>query len=120
MVKVFCVLTLCVGVGALLAVAGYQSTKWLVSEGVEQFVGAERAAAADALIDAQYQCRDHPFAPLVIPKIRVVKVQYAPERCATRSPAPSRNYLVVLTGYTFFLIPVMRITVCGNLVDCWG
>jgi hypothetical protein len=114
------ILTLVAGLGALLVVVGYQSTRVLVSDGLERFMGAERVAAEEALIDAQYQCRDHPIMRGLIPKIRVVEVQFAPERCATRLPLPSRNYLVVLKGYTFFLMPVMTISVCGNLIDCRG
>lgn len=50
----------------------------------------------------------------LIPKIRVVEVQFAPERCVTRLPVPSRSYLVILKGYTFFLIPVVTTSLCAN------
>jgi hypothetical protein len=108
------ILTLLAGLGVILVVVGYQSTKVLVSEGVEQFAGAERAAAEDALIDAQLHYHDHPIMRGLIPKIRVVEVQFAPERYATRLPVPSRNYLVVLKGYTFFLVPVVTTSLYAN------
>jgi hypothetical protein len=119
-IKLFCVLTLLVGLGALLAMAGYQSTKLLVGEGIERYTGAERSAAEEALIDARLQCRDHPIGPLIIPKLRVIEVQFAPECCATRSSLATRNYLVVLKAYTFFVIPVATILVCGGAVVCGG
>jgi hypothetical protein len=119
-IRLFGILTLLVGLGAVLAVLGYQSTKLLVSEGVERFTGAKRAAAEEALVDAQLQCRDHPIGPLMIPKIRVVEVQFAPECCATALALSTRNYLVVLKAYTFFVIPVTTIVVCGGAVVCGG
>jgi hypothetical protein len=70
-IKLLGLLTLLAGLGVVLVVVGYQSTKLLMSKGVEQFAGAERAAAEDALIDAHHQCRDHPSMRGLIPKICV-------------------------------------------------
>ena len=108
-----------IGLGVLLA-AGFASTRSLVGDGLERFVGEERAAAQDALISAHFGCLDNPIGRAVIPKIQVVEVQFAPGHCSTMLSLPTWKYLVVLRAYTLFLVPVATISVCDGEVDCRG
>lgn len=119
--RLFRLLTVLAGFGSLLAVVGFASTRLLVSDGVERFTGEERAVAQEALLDAHFGCLDNPIARVVIPKIRVIEVQFVPGRCPTVSSFtdPYRDYRVVLRAYTVFGIPTGTISVCGE-VDCRG
>lgn len=94
---------------------GFASTQLLVSEGVERFTGVERTAAEEALFEAKIGCLDNPIVRGLIPKLRVVEVKFAPERCATALSTPAQSYRVVLQAYTFFGIPVNTISFCGGI-----
>jgi len=100
------------GTACLLCAAvlgGYASTELLVDSGVEPFTGYERAAAEEALEEAQSSCVEH-VENLLRWKMQVVDVELGPESCPYRAE---------LRTYTVFGIPTGRILVlCGTRVDC--
>lgn len=108
------------GLGIVLAV-GVTSPRLLISDGMAQFIGEERAIAEEALSMAPIWCFDNPIEWALIQKVRVVEVKFEPERCRVppwRGRPPDHGYRVVVRVYTFFGIPTGTIVVCGGEAVC--
>lgn len=92
--------------------AGYGSTWLLVSDGLDQFAGMERIAAQKALIWGTVGCLDNPIARAIVPRLRVVEIEFDPE--CDIPHLPHENYQVNIQVYTYFRIPTGRISVRCN------
>lgn len=100
----------------IMLVVGFASTRLLISDGVEQFSGAERAAAEDVLGWA-YTWADHPIERALSLKIQVKAVEFVPGRCPARAFSTLYNYRVALRFYTLFGIPTWTASICGDQLE---
>lgn len=109
-----------VGLGIVLAV-GVAGPRLLISDGVAQFAGEERAIAEEALNMAPIWCFDNPIEWALIQKVQVVEMKFEPERCKTplwSGRPPGHGFRVMIRAYTFFGIPTGTIVVCGDEAVC--
>ncbi len=95
---------------------------WLVvSDGLDQFAGEEQQVAQRAIVRANRHCFSTPILVRgLVPKIQVLAVEPDPACPLSRRQryaGQTQNYRVSLRAYTFFGIPVRRLSSeCGAIV----
>lgn len=115
------VLVLYVRLVAILLV-GFGVAWLVVSDGLDQFAGEERRVAQGAITRANRHCFSTPILVRgLVPKIQVLEVKpdpACPLSLRQHYAGQTQNYRVSLLAYTFFGIPVRRISSGCGAVAC--
>jgi hypothetical protein len=100
----------------ILLIIGALSTQIFISDNMENFKGYKHKFAGDAMTAARIGCLDHPIEAFLNQKIRLEMLETA-VTCPEETGLLQQNYHAVLQTFSFFGIPMKKITVtCGSVI----